>query len=701
MKNFALAAAFLASAFGITTAQAAFVPSQIKTVFLIPLENHDWVQGNPTAIPQQLLGNPAAPYLNSLATPGNTNAVQVSYATAYYSVNINGEHPSEPNYIWSEAGTDFGVQTDVDPSTSNGNLYSTTNHLCAQLTAAGISWKSYQEDVEYSTAATKSASGTRPSGTNIYNGSNKYSYAVKHNPMEFYTDTQNKNVTNLAQFWLDLTNNAVARYNWITPDLYNEMHSYLTSFTYHGVQYSGDQAAIAAGDNFLSIAIPKIMASAAYQSNGVIIIWTDETESTDDTNTTLPFIIISPLAKGNAYASSVALNHSSTLKMMDEIFGLSFQTNAIPTTETNAQRTGYNYVDGRSAVVNDLSDMFSSVSSCSSPAALTPTASPASTVCAGTPVTLTANATGGSTPYTYQWKTNGTAISGATGSTYSIASSTSANSLNYTVDINSSCGGTASTSPALALTVNSIPTVSVNSPTVCASDLPASITATPAGGAGPYTYAWTVPGGASNPGNAASFSATVAGTYSVVVSDANNCSSASGSGTLTVNPASVGGTATATASTLYNGGSGGSTTITLSGQTGVIVKWQSSTDGSSWSDIASTANPLPTGTLTQTNEYRAVVQSGVCGTANSDVATVNVFTLVAPTVSGQKLNATTLRLTFSGPQNQPYKVLESTTLTQPVSNWNILSSGTFGTSAVIYDDTGATDTARFYRITSP
>jgi hypothetical protein len=55
-----------------------------------------------------------------------------------------------------------------------------------------------------------------------------------------------------------------------------------------GVHYTGDQAAIAEGDNCLSIIIPQIMASAAYQDHGVIIIWTDETESTDDTNTTLP-----------------------------------------------------------------------------------------------------------------------------------------------------------------------------------------------------------------------------------------------------------------------------------------------------------------------------------------------------------------------------------------------------------------------------
>jgi hypothetical protein len=177
--------------------------------------------------------------------------------------------------------------------------------------------------------------------------------------MEFFTDTQNTNCYPMEQLWTDLTNNAVGRYNWITPDEYNEMHSSLSSgFTYHGTLYTGNQAAIAAGDHCLSIIIPKIMASAAYQSNGVIIIWMDETRSTDDTNTTLPYFVISPLAKGNAYASSVELNHSSDLKTMDEIFGLAYQTNAIPSAEKDAENNAYDYVDGRSATVNDLSDMF-------------------------------------------------------------------------------------------------------------------------------------------------------------------------------------------------------------------------------------------------------------------------------------------------------------------------------------------------------
>jgi hypothetical protein len=208
---------------------------QIKTVFVIPLENHNWTQACPYCIPQQLLGNPAAPYLNSLVTPGNPNAAQVSYATAYFGI-APAEHPSEPNYIWSEAGTDFGVFTDNDPDPAWGNLFSTTNHLCSQLNSAGIAWENYQEDLEYAPAVNVSSAGTLPGGSNIYNGSTEYRYAVKHNPMAFFADTQNQNVHPLAQLWTDLANDAVGRYNWITPDEYNEMHSYLhNGFAYQGV----------------------------------------------------------------------------------------------------------------------------------------------------------------------------------------------------------------------------------------------------------------------------------------------------------------------------------------------------------------------------------------------------------------------------------------------------------------------------------
>jgi phosphatidylinositol-3-phosphatase len=87
---------------------------QIKTVFVIAMENHNWVQPASQTSPGQIFGNPAAPYINSLVTPGNPNAAQTSYASNYLNAGA-GIHPSEPNYIWSEAGSNLGVFNDNDP----------------------------------------------------------------------------------------------------------------------------------------------------------------------------------------------------------------------------------------------------------------------------------------------------------------------------------------------------------------------------------------------------------------------------------------------------------------------------------------------------------------------------------------------------------------------------------------------------------
>ncbi|HSY19260.1 MAG TPA: alkaline phosphatase family protein [Candidatus Acidoferrales bacterium] len=320
-------------------------------IFVIAMENHNFTQPTNQSSPQPVFGNPAAPYMNSLITPGNPNAAQVSFAVNYFNSGT-GVHPSEPNYVWAEAGTDFGFHSDADPSVPNGNIYDTP-HLTAQLNAAGIPWKNYQEDVQLAATPTNSASGnTGP--VNPFNGSTQYNYAVKHNPMAFFSDTHLQNVYPLAQLFDDLNNNTTGRYNWITPNQYNDAHTALNGgFTYHGIHYSGDSANIAQGDNFLAQVIPQIMATPAYQDNGVIIIWWDETEGGDDLTRTLPEIIISPLAKGNAYASSVVVNHSSDIKSMEEIFGLPLINNPIPVTETN-NFGGYNNV----ATVNDLSDLF-------------------------------------------------------------------------------------------------------------------------------------------------------------------------------------------------------------------------------------------------------------------------------------------------------------------------------------------------------
>src|SRR5690242_14599424 len=105
---------------------------EIKKVFVIAMENHNWTQpaNQFTGGIQQIYLNPAAPFINSLVSGTgfvmvNGTAVnisdQVAYAANYRNVlataggNNPHIHPSEPNYIWAEAGTNFGIANDADP----------------------------------------------------------------------------------------------------------------------------------------------------------------------------------------------------------------------------------------------------------------------------------------------------------------------------------------------------------------------------------------------------------------------------------------------------------------------------------------------------------------------------------------------------------------------------------------------------------
>lgn len=141
---------------------------------------------------------------------------------------------------------------------------------------------------------------------------------------------------------------------------------------------------------------------------------------------------------------------------------------------------------------------------------------------------------------TYQWTItpvtggNGTVTPGATPNLISVNWTSTGTATLQVVETNvSGCVGDPVT---ILVTVNPLPTVTVNSAAVC-SGADATITATP-GTAGTYSYVWTVPVGATNPGNVASFTSGVAGTYSVVITNTvTGCGSASASGTVTVNAA--------------------------------------------------------------------------------------------------------------------------------------------------------------------
>jgi phosphatidylinositol-3-phosphatase len=369
----------------------------VRKVFVIAMENHNWTQpANQFSGPiQQIFQNPNAPFINSLV---NGTAIvtinghqvnisqQVAYASNYTNVLATASgsnphvHPSEPNYLWSEAGTNFTIGNDDDPFVPNGSTNQVNSqdnqlHLVRLLGFARKTWRSYQEDIDLTTVngqltnvvlppnqwtvPLSSFSGNFASGVNQFNGSTQFNYAVKHNPQVFFNDSNggddptaanplSHQYAPLQQLFVDLANNNVADYNWITPDQYNDMHTALAA----GFQsLTGDASNIKQGDNFLSIVIPQIMASRAYKENGAIIIWWDESEedaagdNPDDLNHMIGEIVISPVAAPNVgglpFASSVALSHSSDLRTMQEIFNVRFP-----------------FFLGDSTNANDLSSLF-------------------------------------------------------------------------------------------------------------------------------------------------------------------------------------------------------------------------------------------------------------------------------------------------------------------------------------------------------
>lgn len=154
------------------------------------------------------------------------------------------------------------------------------------------------------------------------------------------------------------------------------------------------------------------------------------------------------------------------------------------------------------------------------------------TICPGQSATVTANP-GSVATYTYVWTVPAGATNPGNVNTFPATVAGS-----YSVTITNTVTLCPSLSAAATLTVSPLPTVTISSPPACASG-----SATVTAAAVPATnnnYIWTFPAGATDPGNVASFSTSVPGLYSVVVTNTiTNCSSASASTTVVISPLPV------------------------------------------------------------------------------------------------------------------------------------------------------------------
>ena len=267
-------------------AAAASDLTQVKTVFVIMEENHEW----------SLVNSSSMPYLVNTLLP------QASYCTNYRGGDNGALHPSEPNYLWFDAGTNFGITNDDPPL---DNRINSGAHLETLLSNAGHSWRYYQEDISPGTCPLDSVGN----------------YTPKHDASLFFDDDTGPSAPSASsayciannvpftQLASDLSHGTVADYNFITPNKQDNMHD----------------GTMAQADAWLQAIVPAILASSAYQNGGCLMITWDEAYDASGATTSNPIgmIVLSPLAKGGGYNNAVAYSHSSALKSIEEAFGLS------------------------------------------------------------------------------------------------------------------------------------------------------------------------------------------------------------------------------------------------------------------------------------------------------------------------------------------------------------------------------------------
>jgi acid phosphatase len=241
-------------------------------VFIVVEENANF--GN-------VIANPALPYLNGLAN-------QYGLATNYFA----NAHPSIPNYFELTTGQ---ILTLIDASTPHTFPVSSDN-VVRELLAAGKSWKSYAEDL--------------PSAG--YTGGDTGRYAVRHNPLAYFTDVQNdtKQVQNLvpfSQFAADLSAAKLPDYSFIVPNLCNDAHD----------------CPLGTADTWLKTNIDPLIQSPQFQKDGLLIVVFDEADTLDFTSGGghVAAVIVSPLAK-RGYKSIAFYQHESALRLSLEGLGV-------------------------------------------------------------------------------------------------------------------------------------------------------------------------------------------------------------------------------------------------------------------------------------------------------------------------------------------------------------------------------------------
>lgn len=265
---------------------------------------------------------------------------------------------------------------------------------------------------------------------------------------------------------------------------------------------------------------------------------------------------------------------------------------------------------------------------------------------------------GGTPVYTYAWSSGGSTTDSAVG--------LAANTYQVTVTDANHCSATASAT--IRAAAGAVISLVSERDVTCYGDTNGNITVAASGGVGPYTYTWspsvstTTSGVNLRPGN-----------YTIVVHDANNCTS---SLPVTVNqPGAVSVSTTTTQATC--GASDGTATATMNGGIGSpSYHWSSGT-----SPTAAIDNGLPAGAYTVTvTDGNGCTAVGSAGVSNIGAPTVVIASQVNVKCNGGNTGDVVLGVTGGTP---PF------TYTWSANATTTLDSAAFNLTAGIYSVTVA------------
>lgn len=322
-----LAVVVLLAAYGVV--EWASVPSQVPGEGLPAFGHVFVVVGENTEATELSASN--APYLFDSVRP------QAAWFTDYHAVT----HHSLANYVAMTSGQFTPCeQADGDPAACHqdvGNLFS-------QLDARGLSWQVWEESMPAPCSLADSG-----------NRSDLNPYEVAHNPAVYYDaiegsggvwsatsvsaecatrvlPTGSTGPNNLTALNAALALGDVGRFNLIVPNECEDGHSPCPPVLNRFAQF----------DTFLSGEIPRILASPAFGSDGVLIITYDEGTTghfnLDDRSARgghVVFTVLSPLAQRGSFGGTY--DHYGLLRMLEDGFRLpSYLGNAARATPITA-----------------------------------------------------------------------------------------------------------------------------------------------------------------------------------------------------------------------------------------------------------------------------------------------------------------------------------------------------------------------------